>query len=484
MAQTSLPSSSLASSSSEAASLLQLPRELILLIYECLPEHDLIRLCQVSSLSKHLALLAILARHGVSESQLQSQEISNISTRALRALSACYPNFISNIRALNVHFNRTDAHHHAVCSLRRLAEDFPVIPWVTLTFCDPGWPLLSNELWNALSMALVALMGNNPGPVVVIRTAAVMAVRPRPRNILKRVWRTSTAPPVVDKEQLAKKLLYYLTSVITHTVKRATSIQMRSFTQPGAALGSFIILNPDSIFHLKISNWNNISPREWDCVVTDLHLPSLRTLFIGADLEYQPLSTFLDRHAQIERLEFTSDWSCLHGHDLPPFPISALPRLKHISAGPRVLARILQAPNGFPLLDYVAIAARDSIATDLDGRDRIRAALLAVAARPSVTNLMIHINGVEVPWKRFDEEEEGAEEILQGIQKLHILPWTPGAECDTFPNWLARFPALKKLTIIGNLFPFSKGPLVSEWLMEAIELACPYVVVKQERRIS
>ncbi|KAJ7687732.1 hypothetical protein B0H17DRAFT_1136086 [Mycena rosella] len=167
----------------------------------------------------------------------------------------------------------------------------------------------------------------------------------------------------------------------------------------------------------------------------------------------------------------------------PRFPISALPRLKHISAGSRVLARILQASNDFPLLDYVTITARDLIANERDGRNRIRAALLAVAARPSVTNLMMHINGVEPPWKAPDANEDGIEAILQGIQELHILPWTPGAESDTFPNWLATFPALKKLTIIGNLFPFSKGPLVSEWLVEAIELACPYVVVKQERRI-
>ncbi|KAJ6598155.1 hypothetical protein DFH09DRAFT_53715 [Mycena vulgaris] len=468
-------------------SLLHLPRELILLIYGYLPETDLIKLCEVSSLSKRLALLAILAQYGISESQLHSQELSKVPPRALRALIHCYPAIISNILALDAHFNRGDVvDFHMWRYLGRLAECFPIIPCITLTFSEePTASEILSDLWNVLPTTLIALMGNNSRPVVVVHSAALIAVRPRLPNILKRAWRTSTGSsslPVVDNRKLIHKLQQSMATVTTHRV--LSSIQVRSFVQPGTPLGSLVVLNPGSIYHLTI-NPDVISPSEWQCVLSDLHLPYLRTLFVGIDLECHSLSAFLDTHSRIEYLELTTDWSCLHGHTLRPISISALPRLKHISAGARVIARVLQTPNDFPLLDYVCINAHDFTANDADSPRYYEAALRAVAPRASVANLMVQIHGVEVPpWMTLDVKDPGVEQELRYIQELHILPWTLRAECDTFPLWLARFPALKKLTIAGNLFQPSRGPLLSHWLAEAIKSTCPYVIVKQERRIG
>ncbi|KAJ7489066.1 hypothetical protein FB451DRAFT_1552968 [Mycena latifolia] len=474
------------STTADGVSLLELPRELILLIFDWIPEKDLIRLYEVSSVSKKLALLAILAHYGVSESQLQSQELSNIPSRALHALSACYPTMIANIRVLDVHFNPRDADSLAEWhALEHLAERFPVIPKVTVAFSEPPTRTqILSHLWGPLSTALVSLTGNTSQPAVVFRYAEVVTVRPRPPKLLKRALRTSpgsSSIPMIDKQKLTKKIQYSIATLSTH--KPFSSIQVRSFTQPEAALGSLVILNPDAIFHLTISA-DVISAREWQFAMSDLYLPSLRTLFIRVDLEYQSLSAFLDRHNSIEHLEFSSDWGCLHDHGLPPFSILALPRLKHISAGSRVLARILQTPNDFPLLDYVCISPRDSTTNDADSRNNFQAVLRAIAARSSVTNLMIQIHGVHPPWKTFDAMEPTAEETLQYVEELHILPWTPGAECDAFPHWLAKFPALTKLTIAGNLFQPTRGPLLSNWLAEGIKTVCPHVFVKQERRLG
>ncbi|KAJ7097516.1 hypothetical protein C8R44DRAFT_366282 [Mycena epipterygia] len=464
-------------------SLNKLPRELILLIFDYLPERDLIKLYEVSSSTKELALLVILARYGVSESQIQSQELPNVSSRALRSLSACYPTILPHIRTLDLHFDDGDVDHLAAWrSLMHLAERFPAIPSITLTFPERPTHL---ELWAVLPTVLISLMGDISRPAVIIHSVAIVVVRPRPPSILKRAWKTSTgssATPVIARQKLTRKLQ---SSIATAIVFRPlSSVQVRLFTQPEARLGSLVILEPASIFYLNL-NEQFISRPEWQFIMTDFHLPSLRTLFIRIDLDHHPLSVFLDRHNSIEHLEFTTDCGPLHSKALPPFPISALPRLKHISASARVIACVLQTSNDFSFLEHVCIAPRDSSSNDPDGPAHLQMAFRAMAARSSVNTLMLYIRSGDPPWKELDAKEARAEHELHSVQELHLLPWTQEAEYDTFPSWLAMFPALKKLTIAGNIFQSSKrGPLVSARLMDAVKTTCPHIVVKQERRLG
>ncbi|KAJ7100829.1 hypothetical protein B0H15DRAFT_462579 [Mycena belliarum] len=446
-------------------SLLELPRELILLILDHIPEKDLTTLYQVNSLTKHLALVALLVRYGISPPQLQSQELSNISSRALPVLSVCFPDVLQTIRTLELHFDPRDVDH--LDALAHLAERFPIIPRVTIAFCEPPSRIqILSQLWIHLSTALVALLGDTLRPVVLIRFAEIIAVRPRPPKLLKRALRTSDAAPIADRAKLIKKIQYSIATLCTH--RPFTGIDVRSFTQPDAMLGSLIVLNPSAIFHLTIGG-RVISPREWECVMAGLHLPFLRTLIISVPLESRPLSAFLELHDHIEHLEYTADRGKPHTDVLLPFSASVLPALTQLTASARILAHVLQDPVAFPILRSVCIASKAEDPEDF------QAALRAIAQRPSVTTLMIQINSSSLPWKT---PGAGVEDTLAYVQELHIVRWTTSAESAAFPAWLAKFPALADLTIAGN------GPLLSDGLLDRINTTCPHVLVKQERRFQ
>ncbi|KAJ6564621.1 hypothetical protein B0H19DRAFT_1068153 [Mycena capillaripes] len=425
-----------------AFALLRLPQELVLLILDFLPESELLKLCEVSSESQQLALLTLLARHGVSESQIQSQELSKVTSPAIRS------------------FDGDVDHLRPWRSLVHLAERFPLIPCVTFTFSDRSTASERfSGLWNLLPTTLIAFMGTNISrTVVLINYLSVTAVQPKLPNLLKRAWKTprrrpSMAVPVVDRMKLTRKLL---SSIATATTRRVLStIYLRSFTEPHAPLGALLILNPGVTFYLDIGEHILSSP-EWQFLLAELHLPSLRTLFIRIDFEHHVLSDFLERHNEIEHLEFVGDWS----------------------------SRILQAPNELPLLEYVGIGAPESSADDTESRTHFWEALRAVTARSSVTILMLNIQNIDLPWADFDAKDVSrVEKELHAIQELRLSPWTREAEKNAFPAWLAMFPGLHDLSISGSLFQQTKGPLVSDWLVEAVNAACPHIVVKQERHL-
>ncbi|KAJ7779138.1 hypothetical protein B0H16DRAFT_1501624 [Mycena metata] len=468
--------------------LFELPQELVLSVFDCLPESELFMLCEVSSETRHLALLTLLARYGISEAQLESRQLSSVSSRAIRLLCASHPSLIPSIRRLDLDFTDGDVDHlHPWRALLHLAEHFPIIPCVTFTFSDRS---SASErytgLWNLLPTTLIALMGKHSRPVVIIHHLSVTAVQPRLPNLLKRTLRTpkrsSPAVPAVDRMKLTRKLL---SCIATATMRRLLSnIYLRSFTaESSAPLGALLILNPVTVFYLDIGE--HILPRsELQFLMSELHLPSLRTLFIRSDFEHHALSAFLDKHNTLEHLEFFSDWSCLHTTSLQPFSISALPRLKHLSANSHIVARILETPNTFPQLEYVGIGARDSP----DGPDdatRVQRALRALVPR-SVTTLMLFMHGIEAPWADFSPKEKGlrAEKGLQSVQELYLSQWTYEAQHTSFPAWLALFPALQDLSVSGSLFQATKGPLIPHRFLETINTICPRVVVKQERRLD
>ncbi|KAJ7220776.1 hypothetical protein GGX14DRAFT_432037, partial [Mycena pura] len=466
-------------------SLPQLPQELILLIYGYIPEPDLFGMCQVSSMSRQLALLALLARHGISESQMQSQELRNISSGALRVLSASYPTVIRNIRSLNLCMTpgeRGNDRFNTWRALTHLAERFPVIQRFTLTL--PALDTVeATRLWQVLPAAVAALMRDRTRPLVVIRGVYdCTAVRPRLPNILKRAWKGA---PLIDEKKLTQKLQYLIAAATTPPQPRISSIYLRSFTESSAMLGSLLILNPSGLRCLNIED-RDVSRSEWTFLLPELHLPPLRSLFIRVDLNYHALSAFLDRHHQIEHLEFTGDWTDIHNRSSSPLSISALPRLKRLFASCRVVACLLLAHNDFSQLNHVSVGAGERTSNDPES---FQTALRAVAARPSVTVLTIRLDNMDAPWKGWDvkQTQSRAETELRHVQELRLQPWTrtavPRSLDDSFPAWLTLFPVLRHLFVAEELSLLLKMPLLSERLVAAIGAACPLVIVKQERYI-
>ncbi|KAJ6607675.1 hypothetical protein B0H10DRAFT_2439442 [Mycena sp. CBHHK59/15] len=462
------------SSTETGMTLLPLPQELILLVYEYLPIDSLINVSQTSSLTRRLALLALLARHGISETQIQSQEFRNVPSDALRALSASYGSIVPNIRVLDSNFEGTDIdHYRGVHALLCIAERSPtVISSVTLRFTGSNRGF--SPRFSALPSALAALCGNTSLPVVIISNRMgkyLHAYRPTRTNTLKRAWRALKGEgkaPLVDK----------ITSAIEDSGV-ISMIQVCSFPEPAPAFSSLIVINPACFTHFSIGN-NAISHSELQFTMFHLSLPALRILFIRAEINFAPFSAFLERHAKLSHLEFTSDWRALYEHSLPPFSISALPRLSHLWAHPRLMARLLEAPNEFPLLEHIVLLY-DAPANDT--RVHFQAALRALASRASVCHLTIHLEGTHPPWHNFDAE--GAEKDLQYIWDLHLLRWTHKTRYDkTFPDWLGMFPALRQVVISGDLLQPSREQLIPNQLAVAIKAACPGVDVIEHRRLE
>ncbi|KAJ6456558.1 hypothetical protein C8R47DRAFT_188659 [Mycena vitilis] len=487
-----LPSESWNSGSTECISLLRLPRELVLLVLDCLTDSELTSLCVVSSESRHLALLTLLARHGVPESQRLTEELSSVSAGAVRILSVAYPSLMPKIHRLDLKFKDGDVDHlRPWRSLVHLAERFPVIPYVTFTFSPRS---TASErfagLWNLLPTTLIAFMGNNNArSVVIINYLHTTAIQPKQPNLLKRALNTPRRssiilPAVVDRMKLTRTLM---SSIATASTRRLLSnIYLRSFTDPTAPVGVLLILNPWAVFYLDIAE-HTISDPEWEFLLPQLDLPKLRTLFVRVDFEHRTLSAFLEKHAEIEHLAFMCDWTCIHDPAVVPFSTSALSCLTNLSASAHVIARVLALPNAFPLLTHVGIGAPES--NNPADAVAFQAALRAVAGRPSVTSLTVDIQNAPFPWTYFDAKapaaDARAERELHCINKIQLTPWTR-EERDaphTFPAWLALFPGLQELCISGSLFPPTKGPLVSDWLLYAVKSACPQLVVKQERRL-
>ncbi|KAJ7256234.1 hypothetical protein B0H12DRAFT_520055 [Mycena haematopus] len=514
-------------------SLLQLPRELILLILDCLSEPELLKFCQVSSGSRHLALLTLLARHGVSESQVQSQELSNISSRAIRALCASYPTLVPNIRRLDLDFRDGDVNHlHPWQSLVHLAERFPTIPHVSFAFSDRSTASERfSGLWNLLPATLSALIGtqNYARPVVIIHYLNVVAVHPKVPHLLKRALKTPTrssalAVPVLDKMKLTRKLM---SSIATASMRRLLStISLRSFTDPDAPVGALLILNRLAVCYLNVDE-RVLSRAEWAFLMEELHLPALRALVVRVDFDCDAeprhsnqdhrssLSAFLERHDKIELLDLVASSFCYCESTpalAPPFCTSALPRLQHLTASARVVARILQTTNELPLLERVEIGVREPLPPSPSDKDHstsdsddsatyVQAALRALVARPSVTTLVLHMQGLPLPWTGADKcDPARIEPHLHAVRRLELVRWTRDVEYalppHALPAWLALFPGLRELVIAGDMAQAQAGmkggmarakgagPLVSRRMREMIVEECPLLAVRVELRLE
>ncbi|KAJ7724332.1 hypothetical protein DFH07DRAFT_265909 [Mycena maculata] len=473
-------------------SFLQLPHELILLIYDLLALPELLVVYRVSSLAKQIALPVILERHGISRAQLESQELLNVPSRALRFLSAAHPTILPNIRVLELRFDEEIDCLSALHFLGQFTERFPVIPHVTLTFPDPP---TTSDFWTLLPPALVALIGDDSKPAGIIKDFGIFVVRPSSpdvptlrSNLFARAWRawvsdpasSYTGPlaiPKIDKQDLIEHLSVWTSYLVS---EKALRIQVQSFTAPAAPFGSFLVL---ASTQLCIDP--EISAAEWHHIIPELDLPSLRMLFIHVDLDCDKLAVFLDNHHQIEHLSFETGWSCLHNHSLPPFSASALPRLKHLSANARIISRLLRTYE-FPLLEAVDIG---STADNADSSSYAQAALWAVAAHPSVTRLKIDLCAIDPPWNDlepgpFRSADDG---MLQfpNVHEIRIYSWPHHAEHSAFPRWLTRFPSLRKLDILAPLGGyFWTGQLVAPGLVKEIKATFPHIVLEQEQSDS
>ncbi|KAJ7444618.1 hypothetical protein B0H11DRAFT_2291185 [Mycena galericulata] len=455
--------------------LIDLPQELILEIFSHLPERDLVTLFEVSSLTKVLAIATVLASHGISECQSSQPLDIRITSQAVRKFGSSHPTR-GTIALPSLQFNDGDIDHMPVWrSLLHLAKRSADIV-LTLQVPLTKSPRL-RRFWDPLLTSVLRLFGPSAShPVVIIHYLAAFCARPKQPSVLQR-----EAPHIllaIDKELLRRNIK----ESIAATIKRQplSRIHVRSFPQRPTPVGALVLLNPDSISFLNI-DVANLSRTEWQFILPHLNLPGLRAVRIQANLDYEPLSSFLGLHARIEHLDFRRDWTGLYNER--PFPV--LHNLTRLTAGSHIIALALQSANTFNLLECVDISDQDTTMDDLARVAYFQAALRAVATRSSVQRLMIQMHdNIKPPWRYLDAtSDDRPERRLRYIRTLHISLWTGEAEHEEFPNWLEMFPALTRLHISGVFLsprPSSGGPVLSDWLAEAIKETCSRISVHQE----
>ncbi|KAJ7888475.1 hypothetical protein B0H13DRAFT_2042386 [Mycena leptocephala] len=290
-------------------SLTQLPRELILEIYQHLPESDLLSLCEVDFLTNELALLAAL--------------------RGNAPLGSPQP--VSGSLGSRLHFIDGGVNHLLI----------------TLSFPKPD-----SGFMKLFPPSVTRIVGGAAlRPILIINFLTGICIRPQ--RAAPSVG--ATAPPAVDKGKFTRAIQSSLAATIKHQPHPV--IHVLSFPQPTAPLGALVAINPNFILFLDMDA-KVASPSEWQLFMPQLDLPSLRTLRIQVDLDYYALSSFLDRHDKIEQLDFRCDWSGLCNERPPPFP--KVPNLKHISASSGMI-RLALRTNNFPHLQSVSIIGLDSV---------------------------------------------------------------------------------------------------------------------------
>ncbi|KAJ7445995.1 hypothetical protein B0H11DRAFT_1930338 [Mycena galericulata] len=316
--------------------------------------------------------------------------------------------------------------------------------------------------WSFVPAALLSLMGNKSKPVFMISDIHLPEMMwkvlrpsissPYGSNILARAWTAYTCAesvPEIDKKQLTQQIFHFIPSWAT-----LSSIYVQSFTESATPFGSFVILNLGRIrtFTRFGLTWN---------IILD------------------PLLGFLNNHPELYEVNFANDWSALHSEDLPPFPSSILPALSHLSAGPRVIARLLEAGK-FPRLLHVCIDAGDA-PIDIGSPSYFSEALSAVAAHPSVHDLKINLRNIVVPWNNLEATGGNAKQpLVHHVHKLFLSSWPHQADHSGFLTWLAMFPALQTLTIYGRpsgFYVLLSEELVSHSLVEAIKESHPNTVL-------
>ncbi|KAJ7220790.1 hypothetical protein GGX14DRAFT_676004, partial [Mycena pura] len=468
--------------SSSVSILLQLPRELVFAIFDCLSEPELIKLYQVSSNMKDLAMLAICSRFGISEAQIQLGSTSlTVTCNVMRSIGVSRPK--------NLQFNEGDVDHLPVWrSLIHYAKRFPnFIPKIVLKFPkreletlrEPGLAIANHRYLQSGPLCLASALGATipQNPILIINHLSIVSVRPH-LVVERRRSQHPSCLRIIEKDKLTRRIHSTLAATLKH--ERISLIHAFAFPHPSAPLSSVVVFNPLSILFLDIATAApaSVSPAEWELVLPLLALPSLRTVRIQLDCPFDGLSSFLERHPRIKHIDFRKDWSVLCSGGGGGFP--SLPYLKDIAASTRMIAAALQTLSSFPRLHSVSISAELNSGAVAD----FQAALRLIAARSTVKQLTIQIPpDVDPPWMHFND----AKATLPYIQKLKIAQWTCSADGDDFPPWLKKFPALEELEVCGDLFQASstsKGPLLSKRLSEAISKTCPGVIIRQVQRFG
>ncbi|KAF7364182.1 hypothetical protein MSAN_01077500 [Mycena sanguinolenta] len=365
--------------------------ELVLGIFECLADADLLSLATVSKHIHDVALMTHLGRYGITETDIQAGSFQ-CTSGAVCALRTA--RFITRIETLNIRFESSTTLDRDIAALAGLARRLPPIKSV-----DLEWPpdrRKGRRLF--LESLLLDLVSYRSQPAIIVSPGReISVVRPR-RPTLYAVQRLlarlrfgeseycQTPEPEIDETELRQPF------IITNPPFRATTrVSIRVFPLSG----SLIVLFPQSMCYMDFRP--NIRRAEVILLFNHLSLPFITACIMDSTcaISDPALHLFFCRHPRLRTIRLYGDPSkeTVTAEPLLPLPSGSLPQLESIHGSACLLSWVLASPQACLNLAFVTL--------ELYPRPGMRnyygTALRRLALRPTARQLVLQFTGW-VPW--------------------------------------------------------------------------------------
>jgi len=496
-------------------SLLHLPNELLLLIFEHLGEDELYSLSLLSRRLHHAALPICLVRCGLWKSNLSQEKLVLFADQVLtpkqkRGLLRLRISLdITSLKCITCDFHFPGNTLLAeVRFLRRLMEKLRSVEEVTLDFDNSlqwGSDDSKDEMmryWDKWCRDFTALLNTvaskssnltmrqrHPLAQTFQRIYPIHSIQPsssrHKMSIISRPVTTiqKIVGMVVGKPLLSRLLRGEFTNCPdtgdgrsgspTPTLNTLT-IGSSMLFHPSFLLWTIETLNNSPINTLSFDSIN-LASNKWSDILPVITLPVLSVLSINScDIALSDLSAFLSRHPNITTLTVGASSVDLD-LSIQPNLSEPLPQLTTLSAPTNYIVHFLTSAHTFPKLCLTITVSHIISASDFAA---IEKAIASVSTHQVTIALSLELH-VHSDWLDMDAElgVDGDNTLAQHVASLVIKTGWRGLENrdkHRLPHWLAHFCALEKLTFVDQ----SRWPVnarVKLTLIRSIGAACPGV---------
>ena len=490
-------------------SLLHLPNELVLLIFEYLGEDELYSLSLVCRRLHHSALPICLVRCGLFKSSVSPEKLVLFVNKALspkqkRGLLRLRTSLdITSVKRITCELDYPlSAFFAEVRNLHRLMEKLTSMEEVILEFTDTFWSLwkvakaMDWDKWICLFFALLGTAASK---------CSILTLRQRgffPNSQIIRPGgsrhKTSTiSRPIITIDKIVGLVVgkpSFSRSIRREPTNRPDTRDGPTRSPNTTTLNTLVIassallhspflpwtietLNNSPITTLSIDSINLISG-EWSDILPIITLPTLSVLSIDSCfIALADLSAFLSRHPNLTILNIGAGMVDLALSIQPSLP-NLLSQLITLSAPKNYTVQFLTSAHAFPRLRFLTIISHIALASDFAAIEQT-ASIAARQLTNIVLSLELHVHTSN--WLDTDSDAglgiSGANTLAQRVTSLVIKAGWCGLEKharDRLPSWLTRFCALETLTFVDQ----SRWPLdvqVKMMFIRSIGAACPRV---------
>ncbi|KAJ7110638.1 hypothetical protein C8R44DRAFT_883771 [Mycena epipterygia] len=449
-----------------------LPRFSDEIILEVLHHCSDAELLELSTISRHiheLALLSLLSRYGITESDIASNSFPPLSTSgAFRAFPLA--RFITGVDELRLQFDYNCQLEKDVRALTNLVRRLPPIKKIDLEF-PPRFVRAQTAAVRRCDMegAMLALISAyRSRPSVAVSPLTLSIIRPRKPAFyaVRRLYSGIRAMgsknyvrkgPLIDDQEFRKEMFLFALLRVGGVIP---NISIRAFDPPNP-LGTLIVLRAAGIANLRFPSNLKLSCAEMSAVFDNLKLPLLRSVEAALSTISPPsLLAFLCRHPSLQRLQLrgppdhpkAKSKTCTEREPLAP---GALPQLEHVLGSAHFVAWVLASAHPFPQFTAVTIELHKGVFI----REDYQNALCGIALRPVLCTLTLHLEGWD-PWSAKDFDAATApERDLSQIADLRLtfkFPSRVGRNLALLVEWLRLFRGLREVSLfdtmpLGNL---------------------------------